>query len=75
MMMSNIKNILSMYSQFRANPMAMLSRAYNIPNEINTNDPNKIIQHLLDSGQVTQAQVNSIMGMKNDPTIKQFWSK
>ena len=70
MMMRN--NLLNMYSQFRNNPMAMLKQAYNIPQGIDTTNPNNIIQHLLDTGQVTQAQVNNIMNMRNTPLIKQL---
>ncbi len=73
MMMRN--NLLSMYSQFRSNPMAMLKQAYNIPQGIDTTNPNSIIQHLLDTGQVTQAQVNNVMNMRNNPLIMQLRGK
>ena len=66
---------MSMYSQFRSNPMAMLKQAYNIPQNIDTSNPNNIIQHLLDTGQVSQAQVNSIMNMRNNPLIRQLQGK
>jgi hypothetical protein len=36
------------------------------------NDPNEIIQHLLNSGQVSQAQVNQAMNMRNNPMIQQL---
>lgn len=51
-----------MYQQFRQNPMAMLSRRFNVPS--NLNDPNEIIQYLLNTNQVTQSQVNSAMQMR-----------
>ena len=41
-----------MYQQFRANPMQMLQSRFNIPQGINTNDPNAIIQHLMNTGQM-----------------------
>lgn len=50
-----MNNILSMISQFRQNPMQMLMQKYKIPQNIN--NPQEIIQHLLNSGQVTQDQV------------------
>ena len=53
---------MQMYQQFRQNPMAMLSQKYNIPQ--NLNDPNEIIQHLLNTGQVSQSQVNQAMQMR-----------
>lgn len=63
-------NFLTTLNQFKQNPVAMLSRKYNIPQ--NMNDPNQILQHLLNSGQVTQEQVNRVMQMKNDPQIQQL---
>jgi hypothetical protein len=48
--------------------MAMLSQKFNIPN--NMNDPNEIIQHLLNTGQVTQQQVNQAMQMRNHPMFR-----
>lgn len=62
--------LIDMLTQFRQNPMAMLSRKYNIPQ--NMNDPNQILQHLLNTGQVSQAQVNRVMQMRNDPQIQQL---
>lgn len=59
---------MQMYQQFRQNPMAMLSQKYNIPQ--NLNDPNEIIQHLLNTGQVSQLQVNQAMSMKDSPMFK-----
>ena len=65
-----MNNLLSMYQQFRANPMQMLAKKYNLPN--NLNDPNEIIQYLLNSGQITQSQVNQAMQMRNNPVIQQL---
>lgn len=47
-----------MVNQFKQNPMGILSQRFNIPQ--NMNDPNQIIQHLLNTGQVSQQQYNSI---------------
>lgn len=66
--MGMLGNIAQMYSQFKGNPMAMLSRRFNIPQ--NLNNPQDIIQHLLNSGQISQEQVNQAMQMKNDPSIR-----
>ena len=63
-------NLLNMLNQFKQNPMAMLSRKYNIPQ--NMNDPTQILQHLLNTNQVSQAQVDRIMQMKNDPQVQQL---
>ena len=63
-------NFLSTLNQFKQNPVAMLSRKYNIPQDMT--DPNQILQHLLNSGQVSQEQVNRIMQMKNDPQFQKL---
>ena len=63
-----MNNIMQMISQFRTNPMAMLMQRFNIPQNIQ--NPQDIVQHLLESGQVTQDQVNNAMRMKNNPQFK-----
>ena len=70
-----MNNILSMYQQFRQNPMQMLMQRFNIPGNVNMNNPNDIIQYLLNSGQVSQQQVNQVMSMRNDPMIKQLMNR
>lgn len=67
-----MNNIFAMYQQLRQNPMQLLARRFNIPNNVNINDPQAIIQHLLNTGQVTQQQYNRAMSMRNDPMIKQL---
>ena len=69
--MNNLMQIMQVYNQFKSNPMAMLSQRYNIPQ--NLNDPNEIIQHLLNTGQVSQAQVNQAMQMRNDPNFRNMF--
>ena len=66
--MFNIGNIVQMYAQFRQNPMNLLGRRFNIPQNIQS--PQDIVQHLLNSGQVTQDQVNQARKMKDDPQIR-----
>ena len=68
--MNNIMQVMQMYQQFRQNPMGILAQRYNIP--ANMQDPNEIIQHLLNTGQVSQAQVNQAMQMRNNPAFQQF---
>lgn len=63
-------NMLSMIQQFKQNPMAMLSKKYNIPQDMN--NPQDILQHLLNSHQVSQDQVDRVMRMRNDPQIQQL---
>lgn len=65
-------NPLSMVAQFRQNPLAVLSQKYNIPQGMN--DPNQILQHLLNTNQVSQDQVNRVMQMRNDPRVQQLFN-
>lgn len=65
-------NPLSMVAQFRQNPLAVLSQKYNIPQGMN--DPNQILQHLLNTNQVSQDQINRVMQMRNDPRVQQLFN-
>lgn len=56
-MMNN--NILGMLQQLQNNPMAILSQKFKIPQDLNVNDPNAIIQHLMNTGQVSQQAYNN----------------
>lgn len=50
--------IMSMLQQFRQNPMQLLmQKRMNVPQNI-SNDPQAILNHLLQTGQVSQEQVN-----------------
>lgn len=73
--MSNINDIVNMYQQIRSNPMQLLSRKFNIPQNVNSTDPNEILQYLLNTGQVTQSQVNQAMAMKNNPLLQQLMNR
>ena len=66
--MFNIQQLMSMYAQFQQNPMGMLAQRFNIPQ--NMQNPQAIIQHLLNSGQISQSQVNTAMQMRNKPQIR-----
>lgn len=58
MMNNPIAQIMQMLPQFKANPMQFLmQRKFNIPQSI-VNDPNAIVNHLLQTGQVSQEAVN-----------------
>jgi hypothetical protein len=63
----NILQAFAMLSQIKQNPMGLLSQKFNIPENINLSDPNAIINHLINSGQITQGMVDNIknsIGMK-----------
>lgn len=63
-------SFLSMLVQFKQNPMAALSQRFNIPQGMN--DPNQILQHLLNTNQVSQGQVNRVMQMQNNPQFREL---
>ena len=65
--MNNTQSIMKMFNMYQQNPMRILSMRFNIPQEMN--NPNDIIQHLLNTGQVTQSQVNQAMQMRNNPNV------
>jgi hypothetical protein len=67
-----MNNIMNMYQQFRQNPANMLRQRFNIPQNVDMNNPNSIIEHLLNTNQISQAQVNGVMGMRNNPMIQQM---
>ena len=64
-MVGNMQDIMNFYQRFRQNPMQMLNQRFNIPQNVNMNNPNDIIQHLLNTGQISQEQVNNAMKMRN----------
>ena len=71
----NPQQLMLMYQQMRSNPMQVLSQRFNIPQDVNVKDPNAIIQHLLNSGQISQAQVNNVMNMRNNPMVQMLMNK
>lgn len=55
-------NPMQLLSQLRSNPLGVLQRAgFNVPG--NVNDPQGIIQHLMNTGQITQGQLNQAQQM------------
>lgn len=62
-MMNNPMQMMQMLNQLRSNPMQVLSKRFNLPQNM-SNDPQEIVQHLLNSGQISQAQVNRAMQMR-----------
>lgn len=71
-MFGNMKDIMDFYQRFRQNPVQMLNQKFNIPQNVDMSNPNDIIQHLLNTGQITQSQVNNAMNMRNNPMIQKI---
>lgn len=68
-MMGGGMNPMQMLSQLKSNPMALLRQAgFNVPQNIN--DPQSIIQHLMNSGQLTQDQFNQAQQMARNFGLK-----
>lgn len=60
--MMQMGNIMQMLTQLQQNPMALLQRAgLNVP--ANINNPQQMIQHLMNSGQISQQQYNDARQM------------
>lgn len=53
--------MLQMLSQLKSNPMSMLKQ-YGIPQDI-ANNPQAIIQHLMNNGRISQEQYNNAVNM------------
>lgn len=63
-MNNSMAGIMQMVQQFKSNPMQMLmQRRMNLPQGISMNDPNAILNHLVQSGQVSQQQINQAYQM------------
>lgn len=61
--MMNNNNFVTMLNQIKSNPVQFLmQRRLNVPQNI-TNDPNAIVQHLLNTGQISQEQYNQAAQM------------
>lgn len=65
--MNQIGNIMSMYQQIKQNPAQLLSQRFNIPQGMDMSNPDGIIQHLLNTGQVSQSQIDNV---SNNPMIR-----
>jgi len=63
-MMNNPMNMMGMLQQLKANPMQFLmQRRFNLPQGIAINDPQAILNHLVQTGQVSQQQINNAYQM------------
>lgn len=60
--------MMQMLSQLKSNPMSILGQ-YNIPQNI-SNNPQAIVQELMNKGRITQDQYNQAMQMAKNMGIK-----
>lgn len=70
-MVNNINDMMDLYNRIRQNPVQVLSQRFNLPPNISSSQD--IIQHLLNTGQVSQDQVNRAMQMQNNPMIRKLF--
>lgn len=72
--MFNPMQMMNMFNQFRGNPMQTLSQ-FGVPQ--NMSNPSEIIQHLMNSGKMSQQQFNQLQQMagqlQNNPQFKQMF--
>lgn len=62
-------NPMQMLAQLKQNPLGMLRQyGFNVPDNIS--DPNAIIQHLMNSGQISQSQYNKARMMAQQMGFK-----
>lgn len=66
-------DVMTVFNRLKEDPRQILSMRFNIPDSVDLNDPGAILQHLLNSGQVSQAQVNRMMSMQNNPMIRRLF--
>ena len=72
--MMNMREFSQAFSQFRQNPMGfMMARKLNIPPEYQ-NDYKGAVQYLLNTGQMSQDQLNALLSqakqIQNDPQFR-----
>ena len=59
-----MNNPLAMLQQLKANPLQFLmQRRMNVPQNIPMNDPQAILNHLMQTGQISQQQIDSAYQM------------
>lgn len=59
-----MNNPLAMLQQLKQNPMQFLmQRRMNLPQNVPMNDPQAILNHLVQTGQVSQQQINNAYQM------------
>lgn len=62
--MNNMMQMFMMMKQIKENPIAALSKRFNIP-EGTPADPQALVEYLLNSGQITQGQLDQAKQMSS----------
>ena len=61
--------MINTYQQYRNDPMEAVRGTYNIPEDMDTSDPDTIVQYLINTNQVSPQQMNRINSLRNNPLI------
>ena len=73
--MINLQNMAQAMSMMNGNPRDAVLGRLNLPQGINLNDPNAVIQCLVDSGRMTQNDADAIMQMASNPMFARMFMK
>jgi hypothetical protein len=69
-------NLIQAIMQARTNPMAIISKRFNIPPELqSTKNGQEVAQYLLDTNQITQGELNSKMKQSREPQFIPFFNQ
>ena len=64
MMNNPVGDLMGMLAQLKQNPMQFLmQRRMHLPQNVPMNDPQAILNHLMQTGQVSQSQINNAYQM------------
>ena len=70
-MFGNIQDMMNLLQEFKQNPVnALARRNYSVPQGMT--DPSQIMQHLLNTGQVTQNDINMANQKYHSPMMQQM---
>lgn len=69
--------MMGQFNSFMQNPQALLKSRFNLPQNVNLNNPQEVMQSLLNSGAVNQSQINQANQMaqqiRNNPTFQNMF--
>ena len=72
---SNIQNFVNDFNQLMRNPSQFAMKHFGVTEDI-ANDPNAIIQHMMQNGRISQGQYNAArraaMQIQNNPLFRQL---
>jgi len=70
-MAGNINDLMNLYQQMKSDPR----KFFNLPQDVDVTNPEGIIQYLLNTGRISQAQVNNAMNMRNSPLVQRLMGR